>query len=116
MYVRPNEDVGPDHLVLVPEALINTIGQTRKFIVKISDYNLTGKNQDLTVTKVLTPEDPELKSNIEENVFIPDAHEVLHKGVAESGPSTGFEEPDGERGKRAAAIVETKEPKRAKCG
>ncbi|KAG2330183.1 hypothetical protein Bca52824_001363 [Brassica carinata] len=94
-----------DHLVPVPQALINTIGQTRKFIVKISDHNLTGKTQTLTVTKVLTPDDPE-----------PAAAEALHKRVAENGPSTAFEESDGERVKRSADIVEAEEPKRAKCG
>ncbi|KAG2288545.1 hypothetical protein Bca52824_048149 [Brassica carinata] len=31
---KANENVGDDHLVPVPQALINTIGQTRKFIVK----------------------------------------------------------------------------------
>ncbi|KAF3515771.1 hypothetical protein DY000_02061265 [Brassica cretica] len=81
-----NESVGDDHLVPVPQALINTIGKARKFIVKVSNHNLTGKTKSLTVTK---------------------------KGVAEDGPSTGFEESDGER---AADIVEAEEPKRAKCG
>ncbi|KAF2565707.1 hypothetical protein F2Q68_00025445 [Brassica cretica] len=33
-YFEANENVGDDHWVLVPQALINTIGQTRKFIVK----------------------------------------------------------------------------------
>ncbi|CAF1934374.1 unnamed protein product [Brassica napus] len=33
-YFEANENVGDDHLVPVPQALINTIGQTRKFIVK----------------------------------------------------------------------------------
>ncbi|CAF2174416.1 unnamed protein product [Brassica napus] len=54
-YFEANENVGDDHLVPVPQALIDTIGQTRKFIVKVSDHNLTGKTQALTVTKVLTP-------------------------------------------------------------
>uniref|UniRef100_A0A0D3BV46 Replication factor A C-terminal domain-containing protein n=1 Tax=Brassica oleracea var. oleracea TaxID=109376 RepID=A0A0D3BV46_BRAOL len=33
-YFEANENVGDDHWVPVPQALINTIGQTRKFIVK----------------------------------------------------------------------------------
>ncbi|CAN6990596.1 unnamed protein product [Brassica rapa subsp. trilocularis] len=33
-YFEANENMGDDHLVPVPQALINTIGQTRKFIVK----------------------------------------------------------------------------------
>ncbi|KAF3547139.1 hypothetical protein DY000_02005420 [Brassica cretica] len=46
-----NESVGDDHLVPVPQALIDCIGQTRKFIVKVSNHNLTAKIQNLTVTK-----------------------------------------------------------------
>ncbi|CDY22941.1 BnaA01g18790D [Brassica napus] len=61
-YFEANENVGDDHLVPVPQALIDTIGQTRKFIVKVSDHNLTGKTQALTVTKVLTPEDQEAEA------------------------------------------------------
>lgn len=87
---QANEDEGSDHLVPVPQALIDTIGQTRKFIVKVSTHNLTGKTQTLTVTKVLTPEDPDIGVNLEES--------------------------DGERVKRAAENIEGEEPKRAKCG
>ncbi|CAF2124947.1 unnamed protein product, partial [Brassica napus] len=48
------------------------------------------KTQTLTVTKVLTPEDPDIGVNLEES--------------------------DGERVKRAAENIEGEEPKRAKCG
>ncbi|KAF2613471.1 hypothetical protein F2Q70_00012625 [Brassica cretica] len=89
-YFEANEDDGSDHLVPVPQALIDTIGQTRKFIVKVSTHNLTGKTQTLTVTKVITPEDPDIGVNLEES--------------------------DGERVKRAAENIEGEEPKRAKCG
>ncbi|KAH0916103.1 hypothetical protein HID58_030549 [Brassica napus] len=89
-YFEANEDEGSDHLVPVPQALIDTIGQTRKFIMKVSTHNLTGKTQTLTVTKVLTPEDPDIGVNLEES--------------------------DGERVKRAAEKIEGEEPKRAKCG
>ncbi|WZZ57760.1 hypothetical protein YC2023_057867 [Brassica napus] len=58
-YYHANEDVGEDHIVPVPQAMIDTIGQTRKFIVKVSDHNLNGKSQTLTVTKVLLLEAPE---------------------------------------------------------
>ncbi|CAH8385119.1 unnamed protein product, partial [Eruca vesicaria subsp. sativa] len=44
-------DAGPDGVVPVPQALLETIGQTHRFIVKVSDYNLTGKIQSTTVTK-----------------------------------------------------------------
>ncbi|KAF2560111.1 hypothetical protein F2Q68_00017471 [Brassica cretica] len=59
-YYQANDNVGEDHIVPVPQAMINTIGQTRKFIVKVSDHNLNGKSQTLTVTKVslLKPQNP----------------------------------------------------------
>ncbi|KAH0927164.1 hypothetical protein HID58_004942 [Brassica napus] len=97
-YFEANENVGDDHLVPVPQALIDTIGQTRKFIVKVSDHNLTGKTQALTVTKVLTPEDQEAE-----------AQGTLQNGVADGEPSTcvGIV-------KRAADKVEAEDPKRAR--
>ncbi|KAG2273781.1 hypothetical protein Bca52824_056336 [Brassica carinata] len=104
-YFEANENMRDDHLVPVPQALINTIGQTRKFIVKVSTHNLIGKTQSLTVTKVLIPEDPEIEGNVE-NVTVPDAQKILQNGVAEDGPSTRFEESGGERVKRAADNVE----------
>ena len=87
-------------MVPVPQALIDTIGQTRKFIVKVSDHNLTGKTQALTVTEVLTPEDQEAE-----------AQGTLQNGVADGDPSTcaGIV-------KRAADKVEAEDPKRARCG
>ncbi|CAG7893769.1 unnamed protein product [Brassica rapa] len=97
-YFEANENMGDDHLVPVPQALINTIGQTRKFIVKVSTHNLTGKTQSLTVTKVLIQK---TLQNVE-NVTIPDAQKTLQNGIAEDGPSTRFEESGGERVKRTA--------------
>ncbi|CAF1787771.1 unnamed protein product [Brassica napus] len=99
-YFEANENVEDDHLVPVPQALIDTIGQTRKFIVKVSYHNLTGKTQALTVTKVLTPEDQEAE-----------AQGTLQNGIADGDPSTcvGIV-------KRAADKVEAEDPKRARCG
>ncbi|KAL0873121.1 hypothetical protein Bca101_022826 [Brassica carinata] len=57
-YYEANDGVGDDDIVPVPQVMLDTIGQTRKFIVKISIHNLEGKTQTLTVTKVLPPEDP----------------------------------------------------------
>ena len=55
--------------------MIDTIGQTRKFIAKVSNHNLTAKTQTLTaktqtltVTKVLPPDAPEPEGNLGENV------------------------------------------------
>ena len=77
---------------------------------------MTGKTQTLTVTKVLTPEVPELEGNLVGNVIVPDAQGPLQKGVAEDDPSTCFEESDGQGVKRAADNVEAEDLKRAKCG
>ncbi|KAG2281441.1 hypothetical protein Bca52824_052661 [Brassica carinata] len=38
-YYQANESVGADHIVPVPQAMVDTIGQTRKFIVKVSTHN-----------------------------------------------------------------------------
>ncbi|CAN6912187.1 unnamed protein product [Brassica oleracea] len=110
-YFEGNENVEDDHFVPMPQALIDTIGQTRKFIVKVSDHNLTGKTQTLTVTKVLTPEIQEVEGNLEENMIVPEAQETLQKGVADDEPSTcvGMV-------KRAADDAEAEDPKRARCG
>ncbi|KAG2291779.1 hypothetical protein Bca52824_038448 [Brassica carinata] len=67
-YYQANDSVGEDHIVQVPQAIIHTIGQTRKFIVKVSSHNLTAKTQTLTVTKVLPLEAPEPEGNLGENV------------------------------------------------
>uniref|UniRef100_M4CBB8 Replication factor A C-terminal domain-containing protein n=1 Tax=Brassica campestris TaxID=3711 RepID=M4CBB8_BRACM len=101
-YFEANENVKDDHLVPVPQALIDTIGQTRKFIVKVSNHNLTGKTQALTVTKVLPLEVQEVEGALEG---------TLQKGVADGNPSTcvGIV-------KRAANNVVAEDPKRARCG
>ncbi|XP_033144199.1 uncharacterized protein LOC117132877 [Brassica rapa] len=110
-YFEANEDVGGDHLVLVPQVLIDTIGQTRKFVVKVSKHNLTGQTQSLTVTKVMTLEVPEVEANLEGNVAVPDTRETLDKEDADDDPSTCFGSV-----KRAADKVEAEDPKRARSG
>ncbi|CAF1926544.1 unnamed protein product [Brassica napus] len=110
-YFEANEDVGGDHLVPVPQALIDTIGQTRKFVVKVSKHNLTGQTQSLTVTKVLTLEVPKVEANLEGNVAVPDTRETLDKEDADDDPSTCFGSV-----KRAADKVEADDPKRARSG
>ncbi|KAL0863900.1 hypothetical protein Bca101_043018 [Brassica carinata] len=88
-YFEANESVGDDHVIPVPQALTDTIGQTHKFIVKVSNHNLTGKTQALTVTKM---------------------------GNREDGPSIGNEKYEDERVKRSSNGNESEEAKRAKCG
>lgn len=90
----------------VPQALLDTIGQTRKFIVKVSDHNLTAKTQTITVTKILTLEVP-----------LPLSSDGISKTVSdESGPSNVFEDAVGDRARKASEILESNETKRSKSG
>ncbi|WZY97749.1 hypothetical protein YC2023_070078 [Brassica napus] len=98
-YFEANDGVGADHCVPVPQALLDTIGQTRKFIVKVSDHNLTGKTQTITVTKILPPEAP-LPSTV---------------GVG-SGSSGSSGDTAGDKARKAAEILEADEAKRPKSG
>lgn len=100
----------------VRQDLIDTIGQTHKFIVKVSDHNLTSKTQALTVTKVLPPEAPAPEGNLIENVIVPSAEQTLQLGNREDGPSIGNGESADERVKRSSDMIESEEAKRAKSG
>ncbi|KAG2262740.1 hypothetical protein Bca52824_069819 [Brassica carinata] len=115
-YFEANESVGVDHVVPVPQALIDTIGQTHKFVVKVSTYNLTGKTQALTVTKVLPPQAPAPEGDLEENVTVPSAKETSQLGNREDGPSVGNEESADGAVKRSSDGIESAEAKRAKYG
>ncbi|CAN6813511.1 unnamed protein product [Brassica oleracea var. botrytis] len=102
VFVVLGDAVGEDHIAPVPQAMIDTIGQTRKFIVKVSNHNLSARTQTLTVTKVLPLEAPEPEGNLGENVN---------------------EEPDNEREdhadesvKMGADGIESEGAKRAKSG
>ena len=100
-------------MVPVPQALSDTIGQTRKFIVKVSNHNLDGKTHTLTVTKVLQSEAPEVEGKLEEDVIVTAAQKTLDDGGAEDDPSM---DSNVEKVKRAAENDEAENPKRAKCG
>ncbi|XP_033144720.1 uncharacterized protein LOC108871157 [Brassica rapa] len=97
-YFESNEGVGADHCVPIPRALLDTIGQTRKFIVKVSDHNFSGKTQTITVTKILPLA-----------VALPATSE-------EPGASSGFGNSAGDRARKAAEILESDEAKRCKSG
>ncbi|CAF2109170.1 unnamed protein product [Brassica napus] len=104
--VFTNEGVGVDACVPVPQALLDTIGQTRKFIVKVSDHNLTGKTQTITATKILPPEAP-----------LPASSDGISKtGGDKSGPSSGFEDAVVDRARKASEILESDETKHSKSG
>lgn len=89
-------------MVPVPQVMIDTIGQTRKFIVKVSTHNLTGKTKTLTVTKVLPLEVP-----VPEGEEGDEVAEVSGKEVDDHG--------DGSV-KRAAGGVENEGAKRTRSG
>uniref|UniRef100_A0A0D3BGY7 Replication factor A C-terminal domain-containing protein n=1 Tax=Brassica oleracea var. oleracea TaxID=109376 RepID=A0A0D3BGY7_BRAOL len=101
-YFEANESVGDDAMVPVPQALVDTIGQTRKFVVKVSKHNLEGKTQALTVTKVLPLEAPVLEGVLEENV--------------DEEPADERDEAAGGTMKRNSDGIESGETKRTKCG
>ncbi|CAG7895889.1 unnamed protein product, partial [Brassica rapa] len=84
------------------QAMIDTIGQTRKFIVKVSTHNLDGKSQTLTVTKVLPHEAPEPVIEPVENV--------------DTESDGGGGEHENESAKRSVDGVESDGAKRARCG
>ncbi|CAN7009122.1 unnamed protein product [Brassica rapa subsp. trilocularis] len=50
-----NQELGAGHQMSAPRALIDTIGQTHKVRVKVSNLNFTGKIQAITVTKIVSP-------------------------------------------------------------
>ncbi|KAL0846571.1 hypothetical protein Bca101_019817 [Brassica carinata] len=101
-YYEANDGVGDDDIVPVPQVLIDAIGQTRTFVVKISSHNLEGKTQTLTVTKVLPLEapEPEAKSGDDADV------ELGSEGGGLADESV----------KRACDEVGSEDAKRAKCG
>ncbi|CAF1916348.1 unnamed protein product [Brassica napus] len=97
-YYESNEGAGAEHCVPIPQALLDTIGQTRKFIVKVSDHNLSGKTQTITVTKILP------------------LATTFPATSEESGASSGLGNSAGDRARKAAEILESGEAKRCKSG
>ncbi|KAH0892788.1 hypothetical protein HID58_055217 [Brassica napus] len=100
------EGAGADHCVPVLQALLDTIGQTRKFIVKVSDHNLKGKTQTITVTKIFPPEAP-----------LPATSDDIPTTRGDgSAPSSSFGDPAGDRARKAADNLESDDAKRSKSG
>ncbi|CDY37761.1 BnaA10g05600D [Brassica napus] len=97
---------GADHCVPVPQALLDTIGQTRKFIVKVSDHNLKGKTQTITVTKILPLEAPPPAMSDDIPTTVGDG----------SASSNGFGDPAGDRARKAADSLESDDAKRFRSG
>ncbi|KAG2257983.1 hypothetical protein Bca52824_077277 [Brassica carinata] len=81
-------------------ALVVSYFEKRRFVVKVSDHNLTGKTQTLTVTKILPPEAPQPIEHLEEK----------------ANPSRGFEDAAGDMVRKASERLESGEAKRPKSG
>ncbi|CDY12070.1 BnaC03g59860D [Brassica napus] len=105
-FFESNEGAGTDHCVPVLGALLDTIGQTRKFIGKVSDHNLKGKTQTITVTKILPLEAP-----------LPATSDDIPTTMGDgSAPSSGFGDAAGDRARKAADNLESDDAKRSKSG
>ncbi|CAF1735606.1 unnamed protein product [Brassica napus] len=115
-YYEANEGAGDGHVVPVPQALIDTIGQTCTFIIKISNHNLEGKTQALTVTKVLPLEVPALGCDLDDSVVVPPTAVTLEIGNLEEGSSVVNEEHADEGVKRGSDMIVSEDAKHAKCG
>ncbi|KAF3591582.1 hypothetical protein DY000_02024753 [Brassica cretica] len=111
-----NEGVEADQCMPVPQALLDTIGQTHKFIVKVSNHNLSGKTQTITVTKVFPPEAPNHVALLEEHAVPSTSDDVLKSVSEESGPIKGLDGTVGERVRKASDGMESDEAKRPKSG
>ena len=114
-FVQANEAVD-GHVVPVPQSLIDTIGQTRTFVIKISNHNLEGKTQALTVTKVLPLEVPALGCDLDDIVVVPPTAVTLETGNGEEGSSIVNEEHADDGVKRGSDMIVSDDAKRAKCG
>ncbi|CAF1898405.1 unnamed protein product [Brassica napus] len=115
-YYEANEGAVDGHVVMVPQAMIDTIGQTRTFVIKISNHNLEGKTQALTVTKVLPLEVPALGCDLDDIVVVPPTAVTLETGNREEGSSILNEEHADDGLKRGSDMIVSDDAKHAKCG
>ncbi|KAL0786503.1 hypothetical protein Bca101_002749 [Brassica carinata] len=111
-----SELVATDHCVPVPQALLDTIGQTHRFIVKVSDHNLKEKTQTITVTKILPPEAPHPVEPLVEDAIPATSDGFLKTGSEVSGSSSGLVDAAGGRVRKASESIESDEAKRSKSG
>ncbi|CAN7019172.1 unnamed protein product [Brassica oleracea var. botrytis] len=115
-YFESNEGVEADHCVPVPQALLDTIRQTHRFIVKVSDHNLTGKTHTITVTKIFPPEAPHPIAPLGEYAIPATSNDILKTGSEESSACKGFGDSAGDRVRKASESIESDEAKRSKSG
>ena len=86
----------------VPQALLDTIGHTYRFILKVSDHNLSRNTQTITVTKILPPAAPQPIAALEEHAVPSTSDDILKTG--------------GDRVRQASESLESAEAKRCKNG
>ncbi|CAN6813237.1 unnamed protein product [Brassica oleracea] len=101
-YFEANEGVVADHCVPVPQALLDTIGHTYRFILKVSDHNLLRNTQTITVKKILPPAAPQPIAALEEHAVPSTSDDILKTG--------------GDRVRQASESLESAEAKRCKNG
>ncbi|CAF2112349.1 unnamed protein product [Brassica napus] len=97
-----------------PQALIDTIGHTHKFRVKVSKLNFTGKVQSITVTRIVSAEDlppvpnpTEIPLAAEDEVALPTASVFDGSGFNAEGGTEGTSDMDESQ--------KAKRPKRHAC-
>ena len=102
---QENGGVAAELEVPVPQCFIDTIGQTKKFRIKVTDYNFTSTKLSFTATKIvsaaeLPPKNPPLQT--------PPVTEVENTELAESsggGPSAIEDQKEAKRTKRSGQIT-----------
>ncbi|KAL0717204.1 hypothetical protein Bca4012_066526 [Brassica carinata] len=102
--------------VPVLQALLNTIGQTHKFNVKVTEHNLSGRTRVITVTKVLSPSAPPSIPEPVADPIIGSGNEILATGDDASEPSKIPQACADVRLKRMGDGVEKGNPKHSKDG
>ncbi|KAH0885905.1 hypothetical protein HID58_062001 [Brassica napus] len=116
-YFEANANEGVDQEVPVPVALINTIGQSHKFCVKVTEHNLSGKTRALTVTKILPLDTPiETETSAGTNISAT-SNETSQTGndVCEASKSrVGAADAGSKRSSDNAKVEKAKRPKSGK--
>ncbi|KAG2287331.1 hypothetical protein Bca52824_046935 [Brassica carinata] len=111
-YFEANKNEGPDHEVPVPEALINTIGQTHKFCVKVIEHNLSGNTRAITVTKILSLDTPPPTEASVGNNIAATSEETMQTGNELFEPSKSRGDSANEESKRTSASADPEKSKR----
>ncbi|KAF8081190.1 hypothetical protein N665_0901s0006 [Sinapis alba] len=102
--------------VHVPQPLLDAIGQTHKFSVKVTAHNLTGMTRALTVIKILSPAAPSSIQASEENIIAGASNDLLMSthGVCEPSKSReDYVENGVNKSCDSAEPATAKRPKRA---